>query len=75
MAYGKYAKKTWGKKPYKRYPKKNYAKKKYVAKKKKYMRSSTKIGNYLMNNTCYVKLKAFATQTITGTSENVFAFN
>jgi len=51
-------------KTYKKYPAKNYRRKKYVAKKKKYMRGSTKIGNYLMNNTLFVKLKAFETSNI-----------
>lgn len=65
MAWKKnYGKKSYGGKTYKKYPAKNYRKKKYIAKKKKYMRGSTKIGNYLMNNTLFVKLKAFETSNI-----------
>jgi len=74
MAWKSYAKKSYGGKTYKKYPAKNYRKKKYIAKKKKYMKASTKIGNYLMNNTLFVKLKAMTTFTMNTSTENNFSF-
>ena len=49
----------------KKYPAKNYRKKVHC-KKKKYMKSSvTRVPNYLMGNTLFVKLKGAYTQTLT----------
>jgi len=71
-----YGKKSYGGKTYKKYPAKNYRKKKYIAKKKKYMKSSvTRVPNYLMGNTLFVKLKGAETSNMSVNVENTFGFN
>jgi len=76
MAWKSYAKKSYGGKTYKKYPAKNYRKKKYVAKKKKYMKHAiTRVPNYLMGNTLFVKLKGAETINLSINTENTFGFN
>jgi len=75
MAWKNYGKKSYGGKTYKKYPAKNYRKKKFVAKKKKYMKHAiTRVPNYLMGNTLFVKLKGAYTHTLTTSTENSFVY-